>query len=243
MSKKKKNAFWSNFKELFVQSLTPAVMYFAASLVVFYQFGKMGEETNVSKLIGWGVAMGVIALAYNCLLLVHCGGNHYEMLASGNLKRQSAYEMGTELNITSYKSEKEYRPWKGFVIGLLSVWAVIAGSILLGANQSKITSGDGLGKTASVFALIFHLLGGYVLIPLQQYNACGLGNVNCVVGIVFALIAVLVSGGAYIGGAYLRRNKRLKEQEAQARRVMAEVEKPKKINYGGLPGTKPNKKK
>ena len=52
-----------------------------------------------------------------------------------------------------------------------------------------------------------------------------------------------VSGGLYIAGAYGRRNKTLRQQEIAARAAEAEQSKPKKINYGGLPGTKPKKRK
>ena len=52
-----------------------------------------------------------------------------------------------------------------------------------------------------------------------------------------------VSGGLYIAGAYGRRNKTLRQQEIAARAAEAEQSKPKKINYGGLPGTKPKKRR
>ena len=58
-----------------------------------------------------------------------------------------------------------------------------------------------------------------------------------------ALLPILVSGGLYIAGAYGRRNKTIRQQEIAARAAAEEANKPKKINYGGLPGTKPKKKK
>jgi hypothetical protein len=46
----------------------------------------------------------------------------------------------------------------------------------------------------------------------------------------------------YIAGAYSRRSKRLRQQRLEDKAVEA-ANKPKKINYGGLPGTKPKKRK
>ena len=55
--------------------------------------------------------------------------------------------------------------------------------------------------------------------------------------------AIVVSGALYIAGAYARRNKRLREQLIAERAAAAQENKVKKINYGGLPGTKPKKRK
>ena len=47
----------------------------------------------------------------------------------------------------------------------------------------------------------------------------------------------------YIVGAYGKRKKRLREQEIADKEAAREANKEKKINYGGLPGTKPKKRK
>ena len=44
-------------------------------------------------------------------------------------------------------------------------------------------------------------------------------------------------------GAYSKRAKVAKEQALADRKSAEQMAKPKKINYGGLPGTKPNKKR
>ena len=60
-----------------------------------------------------------------------------------------------------------------------------------------------------------------------------------------AILPILVTGGVYIAGAYARRNKALRQQHLAELAAKAEEEKKKnkKINYGGLPGTKPKKRK
>ena len=61
--------------------------------------------------------------------------------------------------------------------------------------------------------------------------------------ILLGILPVIVSGVFYIVGAYAARNKAVRKQEEADRASKAVLEKPKKINYGGLPGTKPKKKK
>ena len=61
--------------------------------------------------------------------------------------------------------------------------------------------------------------------------------------LLMALIPIAVTGATYLWGAYGKRNKITREQELADRAARAQENKPKKINYGGLPGTKPRKKK
>ena len=64
--------------------------------------------------------------------------------------------------------------------------------------------------------------------------------ISMIVSFAIVLILELVM---YILGAYGRRNKVIREQEIADKAAKAEAEKVKKINYGGLPGTKPKKRK
>ena len=105
--KTKWKVFWRLVGECFFRSLTPAAMYFVASVVLMLIQAKVKA---VSTTVVWACVCGICALAYNGLLMWVCGGSHYEMLVSGNMKRRSAMQMGSELNITSYKYQKEYRP-------------------------------------------------------------------------------------------------------------------------------------
>lgn len=241
--KTKWKVFWRIVGECFMRSLLPSVMYFAAGMIMLMIQAKVGT----SACIAWSVVCAVVALAYNGFLMWVCGGNHYEMLVSGNMKRRSAMQLGSDLNITSYKFQKEYRPWKGFAIGGFIALIVFAGGIVFGCNQETITriateEGYSAGTGFSVVMLIFMLLGGWALVPLWVLNNAGI-YVSYFLACAFALLPIAVSGGLYIAGAYGRRNKRLREQEIAARAAEAERNKPKKINYGGLPGTKPKKKR
>lgn len=242
--KTKWKVFWRIVGECFMRSLTPSVMFFVAGMVLLLLQAK---NFGISAQMAWAVLCAVVALAYDGFLMWICGGNHYEMLVSGNLKRRSAMQSGSELNMASYKFQKEYRPWKGFAIGGFVSLLLIVGSIVLGCNQTAIveaaTNEDvSLTTGLAVVSLIFYLLAGWVLLPILELNIAGT-TVSFFVGCAFALLPVVVSGGFYIAGAYGRRNKTIRQQEIAARAAEAEANKPKKINYGGLPGTKPKKRK
>ncbi len=242
--KTKWKVFWRIVGECFMRSLTPSVMFFVAGLVLLMLQSK---NFGLSAQMAWAALCAVVALAYNGFLMWICGGNHYEMLVSGNLKRRSAMQSGSELNMASYKFQKEYRPWKGFAIGAFVSLLLIVGSIVLGCNQTAIVeaaTNEEVTLTTGLAAvsLIFYCLAGWVLLPILELNIAGTA-VSFFVGCAFALLPICVSGGFYIGGAYGRRNKTVRQQEIAARAAEEEANRPKKINYGGLPGTKPKKRK
>lgn len=243
--KNKLKIVWKNFWECFVHSLTPGIMYFLAGAVLLYVLAKMEEDVDMSKLTTWAIVVGVIAVAYHGLLMWAHGGSHFEMLVSGNMKRRSS-NYGEELHISSHKIWKEYRPWKGFLSGFFTSVPLIIGAIVFGANAEEISStADTLGRGLGIAVIVFDLLAGWVLLPFQMSARLG-ANVNFYLLMLFALLQIAVSGGLYIAGAYSRRAKRIREQEIAAKAAAAEAEarnRPKKINYGGLPGTKPRKRK
>ena len=237
--KTKWKVFWRLVGECFFRSLTPAAMYFVASVVLMLIQAKVKA---VSTTVVWACVCGICALAYNGLLMWVCGGSHYEMLVSGNMKRRSAMQMGSELNITSYKYQKEYRPWKGFAIGAFASLLLVVGAIVFGCNQDFIGKGEETSTALAVVTIVFDLFAGWALIPFQVANIAGI-YVSYFIACALAILPIGVSGGLYIAGAYGRRNKTLRAQEIAARAAEEERNKPKKINYDGLPGTKPKKRK
>ena len=201
-----------------------------------------GETLHwTSKEISWTVVCIVGGAAYNALMAWANGGMQYEMLVSGNVKRMSAAQFEGGYKMSNHKEAKEYRVWKGFVFGAMTAVLTILFGILMGCNQAKIDSQDVKGGVAVILLLSF-LLTGWSVIPLYLMNATGV-SISYFVSCIFALIPIIVSGAFYIAGAYARRNKRLREQMIAAAQAEAEANKVKKINYGGLPGTKPKKRK
>ncbi len=228
--------------ELFKSSILPSIMYFCAGSILMMLTMKEKVEWNGGKIV-WTVVCILGGAAYQTLASWANGGNQYEMLVSGNVKRSAYDAYGNEYRMSNHKEAKEYRAWKGFVVGAFVAIVPIFFGILLGCNQAKIDAGT-QGKGMGIMLILSFLLSGWSILPLYCINATG-GSVSYFVSIAFAIIPIVVSGVAYILGAYRRRNKAIRlqllaekaEQEEAARQAN------KKINYGGLPGTKPKKKK
>lgn len=238
--KKEAGKVWRTVRECLLHALVPIFMYLAMSGILLIVLQKhAGEDGAVSRstVLTASIICGVIAVAYNALMSWGCGGTHFEQLISGNMKRRSAAELGSDLTITGYKEHKEYRPWKGFLMGFFVCLPVVVAGLLFGKFQPVIESGT-TGKGAAIALLIFEFFAGWAVMPFQYLHAS-----NFYMSILFALIPFVVSGVFYIVGAYSKRAKVAKQQALADRKSAEQTAKPKKINYGGLPGTKPNKKR
>ena len=244
--KEKCKVLWRIVWECFKRSLSSGFTYFCAATILMMLTMK-GDITSgmTGTRWAWTIVCIVGAVAYNAFVIYFTGGNHYEMLVSGNMKRVSAMNMGSEYKISSYKIEKEYRVWKGFVIGLFVAFFAIVGAIFFEVNATEIlklgVKDAVLDRSVSIFVLLFFFTAGWALFPFVFANLAG-ASVSYLFALFLAVIPLLVTGGMYIAGAYGRRGKSIRAQEL-ADRAAAAAQKPKKINYGGLPGTKPKKRK
>ncbi len=227
--------------ELFKASLPSTFMYCCAGTILLMLTMKGETLVWTSKEVTWAVVCIIGGAAYNALMAWASGGSQYEMLVSGNVKRISAAQFDGGYKMSTHKEVKEYRVWKGFVFGAMTALLTIVFGILFGCNQTQLHGEDVKGGLA-VLLLLGFLLTGWSVIPLYLMNATGVA-ISYFLSCLFALIPIGVSGGFYIWGAYARRNKRLREQMIAERAAAAEEQKVKKINYGGLPGTKPKKRK
>ena len=198
--------------------------------------GEINLKWDNTKLL-WTIVCIIVACAYEGFLAFIYGGNQFEMLASGNFKRAT----DGEYRISVYKESKEYRPWKGFVIGaFVSIYSIIIG-IYFGCNQSAIAA-QALTQGGSIVALLGLFISGWSVLPFFFLNNSGV-TVSYFYSCLLALLPIVIAGVFYIAGAYYRRNKTIREQKIADESRRAQEEKPKKINYGGLPGTKPKKRK
>ena len=229
--------------EFFKNSLPAVLMFFTAGTVLLMLTMK-GSENELEEVkiawdntkLLWTIVCGVAACAYEGLLMYACGGTHYEQLVSGNLKRTADTYYDSK-----HREEKEYRPWKGFVIGcFIAIYTIIFG-LIFGFNQEALAAKD-LSTGTSVLLLIGFFISGWSILPFYYLNAGGV-YVSYFWSCAFAILPILIGGIFYIVGAYGRRNKVIRQQEAADKASKAQMEKPKKINYGGLPGTKPKKRK
>ena len=244
----------SQLLDLLKGALMPMFFYGMLSSICF--MGTMNEEwtgdvaegLNGSR-IAWVVIIALIAAAYHGVLAYAMGGKGYEMLVSGNLKRRSAQAMGTSMKISSHKEEKEFRYWRGFVTPWIISLLVVVTGLVFGANQTQIdtllvstTTEQALPTGLAILFLALLILGGWSIFPFLYFNLGGM-SISYYWSIPLAILPIVFSGVFYIVGAYAARGKAVKKQQQADLASQQALEKPKKINYGGLPGTKPKKKK
>ena len=226
---------------LFKASILPSLMYICASSILMMLLFRDEKVVWDGGKIAWTIICILGGAGYNLLAMWGYGGNAYEMLVSGNVKRSTMDAYGNVYKMSSHKEAQEYRVWKGFAIGAFVALFPIIFGIFFGAKQWAIGSGE-YGMGFGLLIIIGFFLSGWSTLPLYCMSKAGVA-VNYFWNLAFILIPILVSGAGYIIGAYSRRNKAIKKQETEEKIRQAQEKKEKKINYGGLPGTKPKKRK
>ena len=229
--------------ELFKASLVPFLMcVFASSVLLLVILNDADTAWNSKKLI-WTIVLALASTAYMGFIIFTKGGDAYEMLVSGNSKRKSATDESDGYIISKHKYAKEYRVWKGFAIGGFTVLCTIVTGIIFGANQSVIDMQASKDFSAlSVAIFLGFMLSGWSILPFFYMNASGIA-VSYYYSCLFAVLPLITVGVMYIVGAYARRAKTLKRIAEEEAAQKLKEERKKKINYGGLPGTKPKKRK
>lgn len=245
--KKKIKWVWKYVWSLIKISIPSTIIYACAGAILMMLTMK-GDESlkwDTAKL-GWTALAWVMGIGYNVAAAYSQGIIGYDMLASGNMQRR-AEDRGMSMRIGQYKEEQEYRPWKGFVAGVLTAIIPVLFALLFGAKSdiinNALTSTESPTDTSVGMTVLFgFLLSGCTLLPAFYLNASSI-PFNYYLTALFALVPILVTGFAYIGGAYGKRNKVLRAQEKKSAELEAKQNKQAKVNYGGLPGTKPKKRK
>ncbi len=228
--------------ELFKSSMLPSFMYCCAGWLLMVII-LSGEPTWTSSKLIWSVVCIAGGAGYQVFTAWACGGGQYEMLASGNVKRANYYETGNEYVISGHKVSKEYRVWKGFVIGALTSVLPIVVALLLGFNQEAVHA-EKMSKGMGFLTLVGFFLCPWSMVPFYCANAAG-KTVSYFYSLIVCAIPILVGGVMYIVGAYVRRNKNYRLRILEEKRAAEEAARKgsPKVNYGGLPGTKPKKRR
>lgn len=234
--------FGKQIWDLVKGSIPALIMYCCAGTILMMLTLKQEQLYWDNTKLAWTLVCVIAAAAYNGLVSYAQGGSAYEMLVSGNVKRMSASDFEGGYKMSSHKEVKEYRAWKGFACGAFAGLFTLVSAIIFGCNQSAIDAQTMSGGFGVVMIICF-LLSGWSLLPFWYVNLGGNAFASYFLTALFALIPIVVSGVFYIVGAYARRNKAIREQEIADRAARAQEQKVKKINYGGLPGTKPKKRK
>ena len=198
---------WQFFKSSFPASM----MYFCVGTALLMI--SMKNNANVvwnNTILIWTIVCSVVGVGYNALAMWGIGGGHYEMLVTGNVKRMSASEVDGGYKMSRHKLVQEYRPWKGFVIGLYCGFFMILFGILFGCNQAQVNAETPSRFLGSMMFIAF-LVTGCTFLPFYALNEAGI-YVSYFWGCACAIIPIAVSGVFYIIGAYSKRNKKIREQ-------------------------------
>lgn len=194
----KMRLFWKIQKECLRRSVTPYVMYLMMSLLLL----ACQASGNVPLKVILGILCIVGGMAYNAHLCYQYGKMHYDAYLTGNMHRQNAV-----FGIASggdHRVEREYRPYKGFLIGFYTGLPALIFGILAGC----------LPNAAGTVLTLFTMFAGWAIVPVSWMRHPDIGNLNVsyFVSIAFIAIPVLVSGIFYLLGAM--KEKRVKQAEA-----------------------------
>jgi hypothetical protein len=227
----------------------PSMIIYASASSILMMLTMKEDSTLVwdnTKLL-WTILCWALCIIYNVIAAWSQGAMGYDMLFSGNMQRRSAEE-GSGIKISKYNELLEYRTWKGFAVGFVTALPTLIMGLVFGANESAINgvfaeTGTPTSESLGLTVLLGFFIAGWTLIPCFFMNGAAMG-VSYYLTVPFILIPVLVTGFCYIAGAYGKRNKALREADRRAAELaQKEAKRTGKINYGGLPGTQPKKRK
>lgn len=200
--------FWRIQKELLRRSITPYLMYLMMSLLMLSFQAITAEGLEWLRYILSAVCIGG-GMFFNGHLCYHYGIMHYDAYITGCLHRRNAL-----FGIVSggdHREEREFRWWKGFVIGFyvgLPVILIASLCFIPGVIESYVPQ------------LILDMFAGWAIIPFQWFREALPFNYLWLTYSA-VLLPVLVSGAFYLIGALVE--KRKKEEETERSHAVEEA--------------------
>lgn len=189
--------FFRILKECFQRSVTPYVMYLFMSLLLLS--AQVIPLTELRLILSFVCI--VIGAAYNAHLAYNYGATHFDSYMAGCLHRQNR-----AFGIPSggdHREEKEYRPWKGFLIGLFTSLPVLFFGFLAGAAP----------QAKGIIYVLYVLFAGCAIIPvgwLHEFLGIDVSGYFSMLG---AIVPILVTGIFYIIGAKKQERKKAEMAE------------------------------
>lgn len=194
--------FWRIQKTCMYRAVTPYLMYLIMSLIMLCC--QLIPQPPLKYILSVLCLIG--GMAYNAHLAYHYGENHYGAYVAGCLHRQNAL-FGIESG-GDHRVEREYRVWKGFLIGFYIGLPVILLGVIAGSVPALGTTGE----------LILDMFAGWAIIPFQWIRDSLAGGWVLYLAAFMSVIPVTVTGIFYIVGAMREKTKR-EEADARAERV------------------------
>ncbi len=200
--------------ECFRRSITPFFMYMMMSFLMLACWMIPIQWLSI-VLIFVCLAAG---MAYNFYLTYTSGKEHWDAYSAGKLHRQNAL-LGIESG-KNHRVEREYRFWKGIIIGFFVGVPVIIFSLCAGLISNDTFS--------SVMAILLIFGAGWSIIPIAKFlpetpSALGIGGNVVLFSMLMVFIPMIVSAVSYVVGATVQRRKKEAEKARMDRvRELAE---------------------
>ncbi len=200
--------FWRVQKECLRRSVSVFLMYMFMSMIMLATQAFSKEGTTVIEIV-LGVLCILGGMFFNGHLCYHCGSDHYDAYLSGCLHRKNAL-----FGIPSggnHRVEREYRVWKGFLIGFYVGLVVMILGTIAGVFQGT--------KNVGYAIMFLTMFAGWAIIPVGWVINLVNPNFSYFWSLAFILIPILVSGIFYIVGAMCEKKKtqwqNARQEEAQ----------------------------
>lgn len=191
--------------ECFKRSVTPFMMYMFCSMTALACLNLENKTVQVLLV----AACILFAVALNVDLGFNYGKKHYQMYLSGNIRRNNDMAIYDNTDRKSYQYEMEYRPYKGFVIGLFICIPVVIVCLFYALFGLNSESGQVTAR------LIILLVSGWAILPWEMAGLLSTPFLT----LLSCLLPVLVTGIFYILGAK-KEEKDAREREARMQAVM-----------------------
>lgn len=185
------------------RAVTPAVEYLFCGMLALAASAISDE--NAWLRIVLALACVVLAVVLNVDQGVRVGRKHYQTFISGEVRRARGIETVNNKDRKTYRIEMEYRPYKGFVIGLIICLPVVICCIIYAAGNYA-----GSLDVADVGDVVLLMFCGWSRVPLGLiFN--GISPIWSLCPCVLPVAATAVS---YIIGANLEK-KAYNEQQTR----------------------------
>lgn len=184
------------------RAVTPSVEYLFCGMLALAASAIPDENAWLRLVLA--LACVLLAVVLNVDQGVRVGRKHYQTFLSGEVRRSRGIETINNRDRKTYKIEMEYRPYKGFITGIIICIPVVICCIIYAAGNYA-----GSLEVADVGGVVLLMFCGWARVPLGLIFS-GISPVWSLCACVLPLVATTVS---YIIGANLEKKDYIEKQE------------------------------
>lgn len=205
--------FWRTQWHCLSRSVTIFVMYLISGLLGLIVQSLSYEGTEIYEIV-LGCVCIVLGMVLNAPLAFNYGKEAYDFYLTGCLHRKNAaYGIQTG---SDHRTEKEFRWWKGFLIGAYSGLPLVIAGIF-----AALPATWSMGETVLLF------VASWAILPIQwirlslfpEWQADTYPAISGGYAIIMIILPILVTGIGYLLGAYTEKVRKQLEKE-RAERIL-----------------------